>query len=268
MDPQSFNRYSYVNNNPVRYTDPTGHMLDEPDDGGDNNNGGGGFVDDRPYCERFPYANGCYTPTPPTDSGSNQNPDTNGGDSCWPRCNRDDEADAQAQAESYPQEPPRAKCPGNCFPPASGPDPLRPDKPAGGPLNTSGNGFKNGPTGQCNVFAPHIYGCRGYDGTFRANAPRTYPDPQANKAAGDKFRDQVAENFRKMGYEVKTEVNYRTPFGNRRMDIDLYKNGDRVGAIETKFGPNARYTPSQRAKDYWLENYSNDPFRIDVIHGR
>ena len=27
-NPQSLNRYSYVTNNPLRYTDPTGHMLD------------------------------------------------------------------------------------------------------------------------------------------------------------------------------------------------------------------------------------------------
>ncbi len=29
FDPQSWNRFSYVRNNPVRYTDPTGHWIDE-----------------------------------------------------------------------------------------------------------------------------------------------------------------------------------------------------------------------------------------------
>ncbi len=28
-DPQSLNRYSYVNNNPVRYTDPSGHFSED-----------------------------------------------------------------------------------------------------------------------------------------------------------------------------------------------------------------------------------------------
>ncbi len=27
-DPQTLNRYSYVLNNPLRYTDPTGHIAD------------------------------------------------------------------------------------------------------------------------------------------------------------------------------------------------------------------------------------------------
>ena len=31
-DPQSLNRYSYVNNNPVRYTDPSGHAPQYPGD--------------------------------------------------------------------------------------------------------------------------------------------------------------------------------------------------------------------------------------------
>ena len=33
MNPQSFNRYSYSYNNPVNYSDPTGHCADTGDDG-------------------------------------------------------------------------------------------------------------------------------------------------------------------------------------------------------------------------------------------
>ena len=33
-NPQNLNRYSYVRNNPLRYTDPTGHLLDPGESGG------------------------------------------------------------------------------------------------------------------------------------------------------------------------------------------------------------------------------------------
>lgn len=60
VNPQSLNRYSYVNNNPLRYTDPTGHYCVEEDaDGniihmncgswepiGGGGNGGGGLDED------------------------------------------------------------------------------------------------------------------------------------------------------------------------------------------------------------------------------
>jgi len=49
-DPQSYNRYAYVRNNPLKYTDPSGHMTDpkEPseapsDDGGEGGSSDGGW---------------------------------------------------------------------------------------------------------------------------------------------------------------------------------------------------------------------------------
>jgi RHS repeat-associated protein len=74
---------------------------------------------------------------------------------------------------------------------------------------------------------------------------------QRNKAVGDKFRDDVADFFRKNGYEVATEIVKHTPFGPRRIDVDISLNGRSLGGIETKAG-NSRYTPSQRAKDEFL----------------
>jgi RHS repeat-associated protein len=76
---------------------------------------------------------------------------------------------------------------------------------------------------------------------------------QANKAAGDAFRDQIAAGLRAEGRQVTTEVVKKTPFGPRRVDIEVADaNGRVLGAVETKVG-GSRYTPSQRAKDTWLK---------------
>ena len=44
-NPQALNRYSYVLNNPLRYTDPTGNEPEEPGDYGEGGEGGGGNGD-------------------------------------------------------------------------------------------------------------------------------------------------------------------------------------------------------------------------------
>ena len=78
-----------------------------------------------------------------------------------------------------------------------------------------------------------------------------------NKVAGDAFRDEIAGLFRDAGYGVSTEVGKRTPFGRRVIDIEISRNGQVLGGIETKVGKSA-YTTYQRAKDaalYILNDY-------------
>ena len=77
------------------------------------------------------------------------------------------------------------------------------------------------------------------------------PKVVANRIAGNAFRDEVADGFRKLGYEVTTEVYKKTIFGARFIDVEIAKAGVVLGGIETKYG-NAVYGAAQRAKDYWL----------------
>ena len=91
---------------------------------------------------------------------------------------------------------------------------------------------------------------------------RPRSDLQANKANGDRFRDEIADRMRKEGYEVETEVYKRTMLGGRRIDIEVSLNGKVLGGIETKFG-GSRYLPSQRAKDYLLKHL--DGYTVNVV---
>jgi RHS repeat-associated protein len=72
-----------------------------------------------------------------------------------------------------------------------------------------------------------------------------------NKRMGDAFRDEIADLFRKNGYDVATEVGKRTPFGRRVIDIEVSRGGRLLGGIETKTG-NSPHTVWQQAKDAWL----------------
>ncbi|MBP6448332.1 MAG: hypothetical protein KA341_16135 [Saprospiraceae bacterium] len=74
---------------------------------------------------------------------------------------------------------------------------------------------------------------------------------QANRTAGNLFRDELAVALRAEGRTVNTEVFKRTPFGPRYMDLDVWHNGVNLGGIETKVGA-SRYLPLQRLKDAWL----------------
>ena len=62
-NPQNLNRYTYVTNNPLRYTDPTGHMLSE------NEYGGG--------CSTSGF---CGTSTTSTSTSTNNNPNNDDDD--------------------------------------------------------------------------------------------------------------------------------------------------------------------------------------------
>lgn len=63
-NPQSFNRYSYVNNSPINFNDPTGHLCNDPGDEvfplfcnqQPGNDGGTDDIDDLPssYCQSIP----------------------------------------------------------------------------------------------------------------------------------------------------------------------------------------------------------------------
>jgi RHS repeat-associated protein len=75
-----------------------------------------------------------------------------------------------------------------------------------------------------------------------------------NRIAGNAFRDSIAEGFRRIGMEVRTEVYYRTVLGKRFADIVVSHNGVRLFNVECKLGSSV-YTSMQQGKDalIWFE---------------
>jgi RHS repeat-associated protein len=91
--------------------------------------------------------------------------------------------------------------------------------------------------------------------------PKPRPTVQQNRAAGNAFRDELAEGLRMEGREVKTEVYKPTPFGARFMDIEVSLEGKVLGGIETKVG-GSPYKPLQKLKDTWLEKVEGYPVNV------
>jgi RHS repeat-associated protein len=100
LNPQSLNRFAYVLNNPLKYTDPTGHVecWDEdcnggPSGGGGGGDNGGGSSGNVNPCNADPTAEGCpgaQEAVPSAETGENQYPN---GKECWPHCNDEGEGD-------------------------------------------------------------------------------------------------------------------------------------------------------------------------------
>jgi RHS repeat-associated protein len=101
---------------------------------------------------------------------------------------------------------------------------------------------------------------------FKCSAAKgEVPQVLKNRAAGNAFRDEVAQGMRMEGRDVATEVYKRTPFGKRYIDIEISLDGKVLGGIETKFG-GSRYLPLQRVKDAWLQLV--DGYPVNVIRSR
>jgi RHS repeat-associated protein len=84
----------------------------------------------------------------------------------------------------------------------------------------------------------------------------------ANQAKGVAAEREIGALFKKAGYDVDYQVVKNTPFGKRRIDVQLSKDGEVLGGLEIKTG-SSRYLPSQRAKDYWLGRWDN--YRVQLV---
>ena len=98
----------------------------------------------------------------------------------------------------------------------------------------------------------NLYGYAENSPVTKVDPSGTHSDVLANKYAGDKFRDKVANRLRRVGFEVRIEQYIRTgdPKYGRRIDIVATKGGVTY-YIEVKYR-SATYGGVQEAKDKWL----------------
>lgn len=247
LNPQSLNRFSYTLNNPVKYTDPTGHaeVCDDPSCGANppSNPSNNGEV---PTTPTAPPAN------PPVNAPTNPNPEQ--GDDCKRHC---DDADRADGSPSSPTRSPKAEFRGKCLGYCTGDGE---EEKRGGPIGNgtgeAGNGTAGG--GCAGVSGWWLYGCSDYNpwrvrwekgiNEARVNS-QGLSQVQINQRVGNAFRDEVANYYRGQGFNVETEQTILTKWGPRRLDV-VIKNGsgDTLLAVETKVG-GASYGPIQRIKD-------------------
>jgi RHS repeat-associated protein len=88
---------------------------------------------------------------------------------------------------------------------------------------------------------------------------------RANKIAGDKFRDEMADLWKSWGYYVEKEKTTFTRYGPRRHDVVVWESSAAKGAgakpvayLETKFG-NSAYTVMQKLKDDLINTHLGVP---------
>lgn len=74
---------------------------------------------------------------------------------------------------------------------------------------------------------------------------------QANRIAGNAFRDELGALLQAEGRSVQYEVVKKTPFGRRVIDIEVWYNGELLGGVEAKVG-RSHYHLWQRLKDWYL----------------
>jgi len=86
LNPQSLNRFAYVLNNPVKYTDPTGHAEMCEESCGQEGTGDPSEDNNENTSENTANTESQDTPA---DDGGNQNPNDNVG--CWPHCKDKDD---------------------------------------------------------------------------------------------------------------------------------------------------------------------------------
>jgi hypothetical protein len=87
---------------------------------------------------------------------------------------------------------------------------------------------------------------------------------QANRIAGNAFRDEIAARLIAEGRKAITEVYKVTPFGARYIDIEVSMGGKVLGGIETKVG-SSQYNALQRIKDIWLDLNTPGGYPVQLI---